>query len=42
LRQDLAARKAALLEPRYQVKENKTTLDEDKRKELLRKLEHQK
>jgi len=41
LRQDLAARKAALLEPRYQVKENKTTLDEDKRKELLRKLEKQ-
>jgi bifunctional UDP-N-acetylglucosamine pyrophosphorylase/glucosamine-1-phosphate N-acetyltransferase len=39
LRQDLAARKTALLEPRYQVKENKTTLDEDKRKELLRKLE---
>ncbi len=42
LRQDLAARQMALLEPRYQVKENKTTLDEDKRKELLRKLEHQK
>ncbi|MFP3879911.1 MAG: sugar phosphate nucleotidyltransferase [Dehalococcoidia bacterium] len=42
LRQDLAASKMALLEPRYEVKENTITLDEDKRKELLRKLEHQK
>ena len=38
LRQDLEANKVALLEPRYQIKENKTRLDEDKRKELLERL----
>ncbi|MFO7774076.1 MAG: sugar phosphate nucleotidyltransferase [Dehalococcoidia bacterium] len=38
LRQDLEAHKIALLEPRYQIRENKTRLDEDKRKELLERL----
>jgi bifunctional UDP-N-acetylglucosamine pyrophosphorylase/glucosamine-1-phosphate N-acetyltransferase len=41
LRQDLEANKIASLEPRYQVKDNKTKLDEGKRRELLRKLENQ-
>jgi NDP-sugar pyrophosphorylase family protein len=41
LRQDLGANKMALLEPRYQVSDNKTKLDEGKRRELLRKLENQ-
>ena len=41
LRQDLGANKMALLEPRYQVKDNETRLDEGKRRELLRKLENQ-
>jgi bifunctional UDP-N-acetylglucosamine pyrophosphorylase/glucosamine-1-phosphate N-acetyltransferase len=41
LRQDLGANKMVLLEPRYQVTENKTRLDEEKRRELLRKLEDQ-
>lgn len=41
LRQDLGANKMVLLEPRYQVTDNKTRLDEDKRRELLRKLENQ-
>jgi NDP-sugar pyrophosphorylase family protein len=41
LRQDLGANKMALLEPRYQVTDNKTKLDEGKRRELLRKLENQ-
>jgi UDP-N-acetylglucosamine diphosphorylase/glucosamine-1-phosphate N-acetyltransferase len=41
LRQDLGANKMALLEPRYQVKDNETKLDEGKRRELLRKLENQ-
>jgi len=41
LRQDLGANKMVLLEPRYQVTDNETRLDEDKRRELLRKLEHQ-
>jgi len=38
LRQDLGANKMALLESRYQVKDNETRLDEDKRQELLRRL----
>jgi UDP-N-acetylglucosamine diphosphorylase / glucose-1-phosphate thymidylyltransferase / UDP-N-acetylgalactosamine diphosphorylase / glucosamine-1-phosphate N-acetyltransferase / galactosamine-1-phosphate N-acetyltransferase len=38
LRQDLEANKIASLEPRYQVKDNKTKLDEGKRQELLRRL----
>jgi bifunctional UDP-N-acetylglucosamine pyrophosphorylase/glucosamine-1-phosphate N-acetyltransferase len=41
LRQDLGANKMVLLEPRYQITDNKTKLGEDKRKELLRKLENQ-
>jgi len=41
LRQDLGANKIASLEPRYQVKNNETKLDEGKRRELLRKLENQ-
>jgi NDP-sugar pyrophosphorylase family protein len=41
LRQDLGANKMVLLEPRYQVTDNETRLDEDKRRELLRKLENQ-
>jgi UDP-N-acetylglucosamine diphosphorylase/glucosamine-1-phosphate N-acetyltransferase len=41
LRQDLGANKMALLEPRYQVQDNETKLDEGKRRELLRKLENQ-
>ena len=41
LRQDLGANKMALHEPRYQVKNNETKLDEGKRRELLRKLENQ-
>jgi NDP-sugar pyrophosphorylase family protein len=38
LRQDLEANKIALLESRYQVEDNETRLDEDKRQELLRRL----
>lgn len=38
LREDLAASKMVLLEPRYQVTENETRLDEGKRRELLDKL----
>ena len=38
LRQDLGANKMALLESRYQVKDNETRLDEGKRQELLRRL----
>jgi bifunctional UDP-N-acetylglucosamine pyrophosphorylase/glucosamine-1-phosphate N-acetyltransferase len=38
LRQDLGANKTALLEPRYQVTDNKTKLDEGKRRELPDKL----
>lgn len=38
LREDLAANKMILLEPRYQVTDNETRLDEGKRRELLRKL----
>ena len=38
LRQDLAANKTALLESRYGVEDNKTRLDESKRRELLDKL----
>jgi NDP-sugar pyrophosphorylase family protein len=38
LRGDLAANKMILLEPRYQVTDNKTKLDEGKRRELLDKL----
>jgi UDP-N-acetylglucosamine diphosphorylase / glucose-1-phosphate thymidylyltransferase / UDP-N-acetylgalactosamine diphosphorylase / glucosamine-1-phosphate N-acetyltransferase / galactosamine-1-phosphate N-acetyltransferase len=38
LRQDLEENKVALLEPRYQIKENRTKLDEDKRKKLLNSL----
>jgi len=38
LRQDLGANKIALLEPRYQVYDNETRLDEGKRQELLRRL----
>jgi NDP-sugar pyrophosphorylase family protein len=38
LRQDLGANKMALLEPRYQIEDNETKLDEGKRQELLRKL----
>jgi len=41
LRQDLGANKMVLVEPRYQVTDNETRLDEDKRRELLRKLEKQ-
>jgi hypothetical protein len=41
LRQDLGANKMVLLEPRYQITDNETRLDEDKRRELLRKLENQ-
>jgi len=39
LRQDLGGSKMALLEPRYQVKDNETRLDEGKRQELLRGLQ---
>ena len=38
LREDLAANKMILLESRYQVEDNKTRLDEGKRRELLDKL----
>jgi len=38
LRQDLGANKMALLESRYQVKDNETRLDEGKRQKLLRRL----
>jgi len=38
LREDLGANKMVLLESQYQVEDNKTTLDEGKRQELLRKL----
>jgi NDP-sugar pyrophosphorylase family protein len=38
LRGDLAANKMILLEPRYQVADNKTKLDEGKRRQLLDKL----
>jgi len=38
LREDLAANKMILLEPRYQVTDNETRLDEGKRRELLDKL----
>jgi NDP-sugar pyrophosphorylase family protein len=38
LRDDLGANKMVLLESQYQVEDNKTTLDEGKRQELLRKL----
>ena len=38
LREDLAANKTILLEPRYQVTENESKLDDGKRKELLDKL----
>jgi len=38
LRQDLGANRMALLESRYQVKDNETRLDEGKRQELLRRL----
>jgi len=38
LRDDLRANKMILLESQYQVEDNKTTLDEGKRQELLRKL----
>jgi bifunctional UDP-N-acetylglucosamine pyrophosphorylase/glucosamine-1-phosphate N-acetyltransferase len=38
LREDLAANKMILLEPRYQLTDNETRLDEGKRRELLDKL----
>jgi NDP-sugar pyrophosphorylase family protein len=38
LHEDLGASKIVLLEPRYQVEDNKTRLDEGKRQELLRRL----
>ena len=38
LREDLAANKMILLEPRYQITDNETRLDEGKRRELLDKL----
>jgi len=38
LRDDLGANKMALLESRYQVEDNETSLDEGKRQELLRRL----
>jgi bifunctional UDP-N-acetylglucosamine pyrophosphorylase/glucosamine-1-phosphate N-acetyltransferase len=38
LREDLPANKMILLEPRYQVEDNKTRLDEGKRRDLLDKL----
>ncbi len=38
LRQDLGANKLVLLESRYRVEDNKTSLDEGKRQELLRRL----
>jgi NDP-sugar pyrophosphorylase family protein len=38
LREDLGANKMVLLESQYQVEDSKTTLDEGKRQELLRKL----
>jgi NDP-sugar pyrophosphorylase family protein len=41
LRQDLGANKMVLLKSRYHVQDNETRLDEDKRRELLRKLENQ-
>jgi UDP-N-acetylglucosamine diphosphorylase/glucosamine-1-phosphate N-acetyltransferase len=41
LRQDLGARKMVLLESRCQIADNKTRLNEGKRKELLDKLENQ-
>jgi NDP-sugar pyrophosphorylase family protein len=41
LSQDLDANKMLLLESRYQVEDNETRLDEGKRRELLRRLEHQ-
>ena len=39
LREDLGANKMVLLESQYQVEDNKTTLDDGKRQELLRKLQ---
>jgi bifunctional UDP-N-acetylglucosamine pyrophosphorylase/glucosamine-1-phosphate N-acetyltransferase len=41
LRRDLAANRTILLDSRYQITDNEIGLDEDKRKELLRKLEDQ-
>jgi bifunctional UDP-N-acetylglucosamine pyrophosphorylase/glucosamine-1-phosphate N-acetyltransferase len=41
LSQDLGANKMILLESKYQVTDNETRLNEDKRRELLRKLENQ-
>jgi len=41
LRQDLGANKMVLSKSQYQVTDNETTLDESKRRELLRKLENQ-
>ena len=38
LREDLKANKMVLLESQYKIEDNKTTLDEGKRQELLRKL----
>ena len=38
LREDLGANKMVLLESQYKIEDNKTTLDEGKRQELLRKL----
>jgi NDP-sugar pyrophosphorylase family protein len=38
LREDMAANKMILLEPRYQITDNETRLDEGKRRELLDKL----
>ncbi|MFW6102493.1 MAG: sugar phosphate nucleotidyltransferase [Chloroflexota bacterium] len=39
LREDLGANKMVLLESRYQIEDNKTTLDEGKRQQLLRDLQ---
>jgi NDP-sugar pyrophosphorylase family protein len=41
LRQDMGANKIVLLKSQYQIEDNKTRLDEAKRRELLRKLENQ-
>ena len=38
LREDLGANKTALLEPRYQIKDNEISLDEGKRQALLKRL----
>jgi len=40
LSQDLGANKMVLLESQYQIEDNKTRLDEGKRRELLDKLEN--